>query len=349
MDPVFLHVGPAKTGSTFLQHLLWINQDRLLLQGFLEPSETEGQMWAAANDAQGCAYIHFAMPEAAGSWQRICERVAGYDGPVILSQEIFALSSEEDIYRIAAALAPRPIVLIVHARNLAALIPSAWQENIKAADPTPSWPDFLAKQRRTRLFWSDAAAIVRRWRRCAPVCDAHVVVVPPKGSPRNVLLHRFAEAMGIDVATWRDDQRAMNRSLDSVQAEAIRLLNWRSSSFLSQATQRHIIQQTILPMMPPPDPNFLIKMPASEWAWVSGETERRIDELVRSGAAIHGDLAELVPRSEDWHSEAEFVPDRAVSLLLADLLIAQCGPVVGNTALSSLDHAESTHGRISAP
>jgi hypothetical protein len=325
MGPVILHVGPAKTGSTFLQHLLWINQDLLRSQGFLEPSGYEGEMWAAANDVQGGAHIHFPMPEAAGAWQRICERIAEFDGPVILSQEIFALSNDHDIRRMCASLAPRPIVVIVHARNLAELIPSAWQENIKAADPALSWPDFLVKQRRTRLSWSDAAAIVERWRLLAPVSEAHVVVVPPKTSARDVLLHRFGVAAGIDVSCWRDDHRASNRSLDRVQAEAIRLLNWRSSGFLPQVAQRHLIQRFLLPAMPPPDANYEIKMPYSERAWVLHETDRRIRELARCGASIHGELGELVPRHDDWHPAMEPVPERALTLCLADLLLAAQG------------------------
>jgi hypothetical protein len=71
MSDVYLHVGPVKTGSTYLQDLLWRNRDDLARQGYQYPGDHDNEMWLASNDVQDQAFIHFEMPEAAGVWAKV--------------------------------------------------------------------------------------------------------------------------------------------------------------------------------------------------------------------------------------------------------------------------------------
>jgi hypothetical protein len=69
MSGVYLPVGPVKTGSTYLQALLWRNREDLAQQGYQHPGDHDNEMWLAANDVQDQAFIHFEMPEGAGLGQ----------------------------------------------------------------------------------------------------------------------------------------------------------------------------------------------------------------------------------------------------------------------------------------
>ena len=57
MADVHLHVGPVKTGSAYLQNLLWSHRDDLARQGVLLPLEHANEMWLAVNDVQDGAFI----------------------------------------------------------------------------------------------------------------------------------------------------------------------------------------------------------------------------------------------------------------------------------------------------
>ncbi len=106
MSEVILHVGPVKTGSTFLQQLLWTNRGELERQGVLHPCEHANEMWFAANDVQDGAFIHFELPEAKGTWSRVRDRVLAFPGRSIMSHEILGLSTQEHVARIVESLQP---------------------------------------------------------------------------------------------------------------------------------------------------------------------------------------------------------------------------------------------------
>ncbi len=67
---VYLHVGPMKTGSTFLQDLLWRHRDDLARQGYNHPGAHANEMWLATNDLQDGAFVNYEMPQASGVWAR---------------------------------------------------------------------------------------------------------------------------------------------------------------------------------------------------------------------------------------------------------------------------------------
>lgn len=52
-----------------------------------------------------------------------------------------------------------------------------------------------------------------------------------------------------------------------------------------------------------------MRLPKSEREWIEGETSRRIDALRRSGATLHGDLAELECPADTWEDTPPHVPD----------------------------------------
>jgi hypothetical protein len=322
MSDVYLHVGPVKTGSTYLQDLLWRNRDDLARQGFQHPGEHDNEMWLATNDVQDQAFIHFEMPEAAGVWSKLCERVLAFDGPSVISHEVLGMSTEEHIARIARSLSPARLHVVVMARSLAPMLPSLWQEKVKMVDPDVSWPDFLAARRADNASVTDASLIVHRWLAVVPPARIHVVTVPPRGAAPETLLGRFAEALGVDTSAWITDDRAANRSLDRVQVELLRRLNLFSSESLDRRAQRRLVQGALLPRMRSAHPHRMMRLPAVEREWIEAETSRRVDALRDSGANVHGDLADLEVPAEVWEEDPPHVSDQdlldeAIKLLVS--------------------------------
>jgi len=123
---VYLHVGPVKTGSTFLQDLLWRHRDDLARQGYHHPGAHANEMWLATNDLQDGAFVDYEMPQASGVWAQVCQRALAYDGPSVISHEMLGLSTEEHIDRIVKSLTPARLQVIVMARSLAAMLASLW-------------------------------------------------------------------------------------------------------------------------------------------------------------------------------------------------------------------------------
>jgi hypothetical protein len=308
---VYLHVGPLKTGSTFLQDLLWRHRDDLARQGYHHPGAHANEMWLAANDVQDGTFVDYEIPQASGVWAQVCQRALAYDGPSVISHEMLGLSTEEHIDRIVSSLSPARLQVIVMARSLAAMLPSLWQESVKSVgrDGRQSWPAFLASQRATRVPVTDALLIVQRWLAHIPAEQVHVVTVPPAGTDPAVLLGRFSAALRIDATSWPADAAVRNVSIDMVQAELIRRLNQTSAASLDHRAQRLLVHDAVLPGLRPPSPARRIRLPLSEREWVEPETARRVDGLRDSGAVLHGNLDDLSSPPELWQDLSDAVSE----------------------------------------
>ena len=88
---VFFHVGAPKTGTTYLQDLLFRHRHALEAAGVLYPARRRGDHFRAMLDLRdipwGGGYRDPAVP---GSWDRLAARVRSWPGTVVISQEILA-------------------------------------------------------------------------------------------------------------------------------------------------------------------------------------------------------------------------------------------------------------------
>jgi hypothetical protein len=310
MREVYLHVGPVKTGSTFLQDLLWQYRDDLARQGYHHPGTHPNEMWLATNDLQEGAFVNYPIPQASGVWAQVCKRVLAYDGRSVISHEVLGLSADRHIDRIVRSLTPARLQVIVMARSLAAMLPSLWQESVRSVDRDGvSWPDFLASQRDTRAPITDALLIVQRWLAHLPAEQIHVVTVPRAGTDPTVLLGRFSEALGIETTSWPADDVARNVSLDMVQTELIRQLNQTSAASIDHRAQRLLVHDALLSHLRPPNLTRRIRLPSSEREWIESETCRRVDGLRDCGALLHGDVDDLASPPDMWQDVPDTVTD----------------------------------------
>src|SRR3712207_722729 len=88
---VVLHLGAPKSGTTYLQRVLWANRDALREAGYLLPGRTQRDMFHAAIQVRE-THRQWGMDREAlaGSWERLCAEARSFPGTTIMSHELLA-------------------------------------------------------------------------------------------------------------------------------------------------------------------------------------------------------------------------------------------------------------------
>ena len=156
---VLVHIGPPKTGTTSLQGALHRQRDVLRGHGVCYPGTTQ------RHRRQGDALLERLGPggevEPMSAWTDLVAEVAAVpDLRVCVSTESFARARPEHIERIVADLGRDRVHMVVAARRLDRLLPSAWQQRVKGvgeALPYGKWLSEVLDEERdnasARTFW----------------------------------------------------------------------------------------------------------------------------------------------------------------------------------------------------
>lgn len=299
----FLHVGTAKSGTSYLQDLWWQHHDALSRQGLLLPGSGRRDHFAAAAVVkQMSATLETFTEREQGAWQRILEEARDWSGDVLVSNEHFADTPPEAA---AAALAELAAVadevhVVVTARDLGRVLPSAWQQRVKMGARQP-YRRFLGTVRRGddgQKFWryQDVPAILALWSPGLPAQQVHLVVVPPPGAPRDELWLRTASVLGVDVAGLDTDARRANDSLGLVEAELLRRVNERlpradRAPELTRRVKGSFVPEALVGSAPP-EP-FVV--PAQHAGWIRERSEQVVAELRARSYDVVGELDDLLP------------------------------------------------------
>ncbi|MEP6666044.1 MAG: hypothetical protein ABJA81_06310, partial [Nocardioidaceae bacterium] len=230
---VYLHIGPPKTGTTYLQDVLWRNRRRLAKQGVGLPGSGQSDHFHAALDLRGIAFGGHNNPAVDGAWARLAGKAAGASSSkTVISHELFAGADDEQISTAVATLAPSAVHVVYGARDLARQLPAVWQESLKnrrsgrygkfvttalGQDGTGSDAAFWRSQ--------DAVETLGRWSRHIPADHVHVITLPQAGAPSSILWERFCKALDIDPVGYDLEVARINSSLTVVEAEVLRRLN----------------------------------------------------------------------------------------------------------------------------
>lgn len=301
MQPLYLHVGLAKTGTTYLQRLLADNRPRLREAGFVYPFvRPEGQFHAAVEVRGVHERWGLTAERVAGTWDAQASAARAAGGTAIVSHEILAGATETQIDAAVARLDGFDLHVVVTARDLARQVPAHWQESVKNGQ-THSFAAFTREvvgepgahdsEWRTE---QDLPAILARWGRVVAPDRLHVVVVPPAGSPPDLLWQRFATATGlpdgvVDPAT----AAPANPSLGAPAVHLLRALNERLdlpwSTYLP-VVKRLLAQRVLAPVEGP-----RARAPEELRPFLAELTDTWVGEIGASGYTVHGDLAELTP------------------------------------------------------
>ena len=299
---LYLHLGTPKTGTTYLQELLWHHREVLAAHGLHYPGAVPEAHFLAATDLQHVPFNDHEDAAAAGAWERLVEQVRGLSGTVVLSHELFGDASPEQAQRALRELSFTDVHLVVTARDLARQLPAAWQEDLKnrhhwtfARYLTAVRPGTGVRTWFGELFWhrQDVPRVLDRWARTLPPEKVHVVTVPPRGQSTDVLWRRFASVLGVDPGLVdATHELRSNRSLDALEAQLLRRLNRAVEDVVDWPTYGPVVahlSQEVLGRHDRPR----IALPADDHGWAADEAGQLVADLRARGYAVVGDLDEL--------------------------------------------------------
>ena len=226
---VFFHVGLPKTGTTYLQTILWNNADELRRQGVLLPGFGPRQHLWASGVVREDPKIDRRGPRARHAWDVLSEQVNGWTGTAVISHEFFAGATEEQAARAMADLRDAEVHVVVTARDTLSLVTARWQEFVKngATAPIDEYPKSDRTDPHNEWDWGsmDLADVLARWGATLPPQRVHVLTLPEPTEPRETLWLRFADLLGIDPARCDASSSEQNESLGVVEVELLRRVN----------------------------------------------------------------------------------------------------------------------------
>ena len=309
---VLLHVGTPKTGTSYVQDVLFRNRDILTEAGFLYPAERFDAHFLAALDLMNLPWGGLEV-EAIGAWDRLAEQARAHEGTTIISHEIFAHASRAQVGRALESLGHRwdvtageretEVHVVLSVRDLIRQVPAEWQENVKHRS-TLSYADFLDQirdpERRSRVsswFWAvqEIPAILDRWAHDLPPEHVHVVTVPPSGTAPEVLWNRFSQALDLGGLDLDLTATRANPSLGVPETALIRRVNEAANDVLVPGDYRPLIRELLAHQtlsqrrgsqrlgLPPQLHDWFLEV---EQSWVAAIGERGYDVI--------GDVSELL-------------------------------------------------------
>lgn len=311
---VYLHIGASKTGTTYLQGLLYANRGRLAKSGMLFPSPLQDHfrfMLTALdriNDIRRGRLAHTAF-------DRVVDEVRAWDGSALVSNELLAAATPKQVDRVVSAFAPAEVHVVYTVRDLARTLPAEWQQAVKGGYPSPL-EEFLEQVMAT--FSQDTGVpnvvgesevvpkfarlhriddVMARWATSVPDALMHVVTLPPAGADPRLLWERFSSAIGVDPAVAKKPPRRSNESLGVADAELLRRVNAAldvegGHTFVEREWVR---RNFVLPILMPRPATDKIAIPAEAHLWAVERAKELVAHLAQSRYQVVGDLDDLLP------------------------------------------------------
>lgn len=328
----FVHVGLPKTGTSYLQSVMWQSGEALADQGL---TLLPGPVGVRSSTELMRAVRHRLAPDldprSPAEVLRGLARQAAGAGDLLVSQEQLAAAGPVQVSRLWRALGEHEVHVVVTARSLARQIPSGWQERVKTRART-SYADFVeavaARDAGGRDFWryQDLPDVLSRWGGELPPERVHVVTVPRSAPSPELLLSRYCGVLGVDPGRLRTEVTRSNSSLGFPQAEVLRRVNVALGDRLpsprrgySPTVKGHLGLRVLLPQGGRPP---LLPREYAEWCrevctdWVAVVAAR--------GYSVAGDLDDLLPGPDQVGGgldvSEEAVADSSIRAL-ADLMV----------------------------
>ncbi|MCX6394963.1 MAG: hypothetical protein NTV23_00570 [Propionibacteriales bacterium] len=323
-EKVILHVGSPKTGTSFLQDQFFGERELLREHGVLYPGERFDQHFLAALDLMQLKWGGLEA-DAVGAWDALAAEVRAWPGSAIVSHEILAQASREQVARALETLGGE-VHVVVSARDLVRQIPAEWQENVKHRR-TRSYADFLAgiqdAARPTILgqwFWGvqETPAVLERWGSTLPPAHVHLVTVPPAGSPPDLLWQRFARVFDFDPANVTVSAERANASLGVAEVSVVRSINAELNGVLPNPDYRALVRENLVHQnLSKHRTSAPLSVPADVWTWADGLSRAWVAEIEGRGYDVVGDLDDLLPRPALPYVDPDAVglPEREAVLL----------------------------------
>ncbi len=314
--PVFLHIGAMKTGTTYLQGLMFANKGALEGDGLLLAGSSWGRQVRGVQDVLRLnRRDRHIRGESQGVWQELVDDIGRPDHRVsVVSMEFLSSAGRRDVRRVVDSLAGEDVHVVLTVRDMAGVLPAIWQTLVHN-DATFSWDDFLE----AALSWQpgagplaglavpslggprgqlrgtvDVPRILRRWAPAVPPGRLHVVTVPRASGDPTLLWRRFAQVVGVDPAVATDAPDDENASIGYASTELVRRVNValpRISRSEYNWTVKERLALEILAERADAEDRATLSVAAYDRALQWNAAVR--DAVVEVGAQVVGDLDDL--------------------------------------------------------
>jgi hypothetical protein len=326
-DRVFLHIGTPKSGTTYLQTMLWKNADALRAAGLLLPGKLKLHYAAAKGITARPGPAYLTQNKTDVAWSRLVEQIRCWPGPALISHELLAPATREQAAAATAPLRDAEIHLVLTVRALHRQLPSAWQQQVKAGLGLP-YDRFLDEIHKAvghgRWFWAvqDALGVAVRWGAGVPPEHVHIVTCPTDSSDPTLLWRRYASVMGLGLDGFETDVPHKNVSLGVAETELLRRVyvacDDRFRDPERQRWTRHLLATQVLAK----HRGEPIRLPSGAREWIEERTAAMTAGIRSRGYSVMGDLADL-----GWQPPSG--SSRLVTSVTEDELAALAGWVVG--------------------
>lgn len=328
---VFLHIGEPKTGTTFLQQVMWRNRAELAAQGVVLPGHHPQDHYRASQDLRGIQKLASdPVGSWTGEWQILASQAGQAPRVAVISHELFAAADADQAATAVRSLGPAEVHIVITVRDMASLLPAEWQETVKHRNAR-LWPDWLgdvidhesvAADRRQWWFWRvhDTLAILKLWAAHVPPERIHVITMPPRGASQTLLWERFAGLLGVDPASADVTRARANTSLGLPEIEFLRRLNSALPTEVPDWYYMWSVKEGLAHKTLAARPvGERLTLPAERAAWAKEQAEHLVAGLRASAYDIVGDLGELLPSDsgELGTSSADQPPGEVLDVAVA--------------------------------
>ncbi len=304
---VILHVGAMKSGTSYVQALLYANRQVLAERGVLVPGRTWSDQVRAAQDVLGMASAR--TGDISGCWERLVEEMAAYDGTAVVSMEFLGTAPKSVIERVTNEWDDDDLTVVVSARDINRGLTSMWQETLQNGR-TWTFAEYLRGARDARpradrrpedmttagkTFWrqQNVVRLCRNW--SAPGRRVVLLTVPPPGASRDVLRDRFLSVIGVAPDGLVAAPEA-NESIGASSAQVLRRLNELLDeaglpSPAGQHLRKTVLAKTVMAARRDTEP--AIGLPVAPW--VEAHAATMVAKLQALGVELVGEWSDLTP------------------------------------------------------
>ena len=306
---MIVHIGAPKTGTTFLQGVLWANKAALAERGVFLPGRRQRSHFSAGNDLLGEDGTRFTKQQRVdGAWDRLLRQVSSSSLPTaVFTDERLSALPAAAIDRVAELAADRELHVVYTVRDLHSLFPSAWQEQVKHGTVAALEP-WVRRVLRNRSegpgrdwFWRvhDVAAVLSRWEAVVDEPSRiHVVTMPADGSGPEELWHRFAAATELPGDVPLGGVATSNPSLDHAQVEFLRRVNAELRERLEPDEYRTWVRERLAKqVLSPRSSGPRAGVPPDAHDEITRVGEEFVEHVAAAGYSIAGSLDDLAPRA----------------------------------------------------
>ena len=321
---LIVHIGPRKTGTTYLQRVLQQLSPSLKGQGVLYPTDYRGEddynhvgaISDLTHNEESKESNRWTGKDGSG-WTGLASAVGSWDGTAIISAEMIGGLRPPAARRMLDGLSASTIDVVITMRDLGRILPSSWQQHVRNTHTQPyrRYLERRAQERgdqppaqmqaewdteRHQTFWRSYAygALVRRWQDLVGAEHVNVVTLPPSGSPSHLLWDRFRAALDVSALPETAPKLpAFIANIGSTRAEAVFLhaLNveakrrgWNRKT--ANELQQHLLSSGFLER---PDRGGPLLLPRSYLGRVREWAAADIDDMATTGVVVHGDVEDL--------------------------------------------------------